>query len=220
MFQLIIWNCYILLTFILFIINRGENKVIYYQISCLLIKINGISDYKHFSNRYSTSGLPQECRLLDLQIISRASVAMDLQHFLLPSLGGKLRKEYLPHFLTHYYANYASVLAGTNLPVKFSLTQLTKEFHDKLLYGFIMSLTFVPAVLLKPEDVPKFEELFANEGIDKDRMIEHQTKVNNTIRASPNYRIRLLDMFDELRGYGFFKNSAVSRLVRTYSQNN
>ena len=176
--------------------------------------------YRLFSNRYTTSGVPQECRLLDLQIIIQGSVAMDLQHFLLPSLGGKLRKEYLPHFLTHYYANYASVLAGTNTPVKFSLTQLTKEFHDKLLFGFIKCIIIVPAVILKPEDLPKFEEFFSNEGMNKDLINEHLTKVNNTIRDSPNYRIRLLDMFDELRGYGFFDSSAVSQLVRTYSQNN
>ena len=166
--------------------------------------------------RYSSVGVPLECRLVDLQVIRVGSPAMDLNHVLYCSVAGKTRRDELPNFLTNYYANFASVLAGTGVPMKFSLSQLKKEFHSKNYLGFVLGLGIVPAMLLKPEDTPKLTDFFGDETIEARKA--YRKKLNELTVKSPSLRPRLLDMFDEMQEYGLFQKSSVSKLIRSFSK--
>lgn len=158
-----------------------------------------------------------DCRLLDFQVLSLGSPALDLNHLLYPSLSSTLRKAELPNILTDYYANFASVLATTNTTMKFTLMQLKNEFHSKLTFGFLFAVMMVPAVLIDSKDAPKFEEFIGGDGMEEAAKI-FRVKLNKLTLASPSLRPRLLDMFDEVKETNLFKSSNVSQLVRSYSQ--
>ena len=139
-----------------------------------------------------------------------------MNHFLYCSLEGKTRRDELPNFLTNYYANFASVLAGTGVPMKFSLPHLKKEFHSKNYFGFVFGLGIVPTTLLKPEDTPKASDFFKDE--KRGARNAYRKKLNELTVKSPSLRPRLLDMFDEMQEYGLFEKSSVSKLIRSFSK--
>ena len=166
--------------------------------------------------RYSSVGVPLECRLVDLQLVRVGSPAMDLNYVLYCSVAGKTRRDHLPNFLTNYYANFASVLAGTGVPLEFSLSQFKTEFHNKNLFGLMMAVIIVPAMLLKPEEAPNMKDFF--EGDTVKALEAFRKKLNELTLKSPSLRPRLLDMFDEMQEYGMFKKSSVSKLIRSFSK--
>lgn len=166
--------------------------------------------------RYSTAGVPEDCRLLDLQVTRVASPAIDLNQMIYPNLDSSLRRGHLSNFLASYYATFSSVLAGTGVPMGFTLPELKKEFASKQMYGLIFAIMVVPTTLCDPKNLPETEDFFKG---NKEGVLDSRREmVNKFLLGSPSLRPRLLDLFDDMKEYGVFSNADVSNLVHSFNK--
>ena len=147
-------------------------------------------------HRYSADGKVEECRLLDLQVTRVGSPTLDLNYMLYCSLNGDVRKAEMPNFFIKYYATFASVMAASAVPMKFTLKQLKEEFYNKNTFGLIMALLLIPAVLGNSEDAFDFED-FAGEDMEK-KLEDYQELLLEQVQKNPLLKPRFLSLFDEM----------------------
>ena len=147
-------------------------------------------------HRYSADGKVEECRLLDLQVTRVGSPTLDLNYMLYCSLNGDVRKAEMPNFFIKYYATFASVMAASAVPMKFTLKQLKEEFYNKNTFGLIMALMLIPIVLINSEDAMDLEDF--SEGDIEKKMEEYKESMMKQIQKNPLLKPRFLSLFDEM----------------------
>ncbi|XP_045586381.2 uncharacterized kinase-like protein D1044.1 [Procambarus clarkii] len=146
--------------------------------------------------RYNEDGDPVEVMLLDLQFNRVASPATDLNYFLCIGLHGNDRKANWRDFLSSYYDIFRSVMEAGGRDMPFSLEELHQEYRDKMEYGIIYAIFFLPFLLGEREDAPDIinmkEEVMSNFL----EQIRHVT--SNMMENNPDFRSRFLALFDDL----------------------
>ncbi|KAF2358970.1 Protein of unknown function DUF227 [Trinorchestia longiramus] len=149
--------------------------------------------------RYEGEKVADVC-LIDLQINRRASLALDLNYFLITSLNGETRKKGLESYLTAYYNSFKEVFDAAQKPMKFTREELYTEYRNKNLFGILMGLMVLPIVVMQSTDVPDFDDI--NEENMQEKIEEQHQIVLDMIDTSPVLRPRMLDMFDEMVEHG------------------
>jgi len=156
----------------------------------------------NFLFRYSSDGVPIDCRLLDLQSFRIGSPGNDLSNVLYTSTDGPNRRSHLQGYLETYYAHFASTISAANQLMPITLDELKKDYSSKKLYGMTIAMMFIPTMLLSPKDIPEMWD-FTGDNSDI-KMAEYSQLINERLRNSSAIRPRLLDMLDEMEGDGVF----------------
>lgn len=145
----------------------------------------------------------EECRLLDFQGTRLGSPALDLNFMLYCSLAGDVRSKQLPSFLTRYYATFASVVAASGTPMKYTSSGLRKEFINKNTFGFIHGIMLMPLILMDADDIPKLENIVGADEAEIQKLVMQYMK--EMIKKNKQLKPRLLSMFDEMMESGLIK---------------
>ncbi|KAK3863019.1 hypothetical protein Pcinc_031168 [Petrolisthes cinctipes] len=161
------------------------------------VLIHGDCWTNNFVFRYNSSGAPVEVILVDLQIMRRVSLGIDLTYFLYGSFNGPDRQNNLKDFLDMYYSSFSSVLEAGDYPVPFTRQELEQEFRNKMKYGCLVGMFLVPIVLAEEEDTTDFINL-TEDNIEEYNRDRKEMMENMVGRKDGLVRPRLLDMFDEM----------------------
>lgn len=137
--------------------------------------------------RYNEDGTVNDVCLLDLQINRYASLALDLNYFLIMSLDGKVRRANITVFLKAYYDSFESVYNASGRQMQFTYDELLEEYNNKYDFGYLMGLMTLPILLLRipAEDMEAKAE-------------EYSAATLNAIEKNPILRTRFLDLLDEM----------------------
>lgn len=163
------------------------------------------------SCRYDANGVPVEVMLVDLQIIRRAPLGVDLTYFFYGSFNGPDRQRNFEDYLDMYYESFCSVLRAGDFPMPFTRQELLEEFRDKMPFGCLAGMFLVPIVLAEEGETPDFI------GITEDNVDEYNRGREKTLQTMMDrkgglVRPRLLDMFDEMIEAGVIpKETKVSK---------
>ena len=87
-----------------------------------------------------------ETSLVDLQVAQMASLTTDLNFFLYPNLDVTARKLELKSLLGIYYKTYTSIICKAEQKLPFTLQELEEDFKNKEIFGFLVSLVFMPGL--------------------------------------------------------------------------
>ncbi|XP_045598758.1 uncharacterized protein [Procambarus clarkii] len=147
--------------------------------------------------RYDAAGDPVEVMLVDLQIMRRASPAVDLNYFLYSSFNGPDRTPNLETYLKIYHTSFSSVLEAGGAAVPYTLEELREEFRRRMLFGCITGMFLIPIVLSEAEDVPDLDAM--TDGNMEEFAKERQEVVlKMSMRDDGLLKHRFLDMFDDM----------------------
>ena len=95
--------------------------------------------------------------------------------------------------MTTYYANFASILAGSSSPMKFTKQQAFDEFYRKNFYGLVYGSMFTPLILGIPFDV---DSIVGEDNVEK--FEEYQEELLSTVEQNTLLRPRFLSLLDDM----------------------
>ena len=146
--------------------------------------------------RYNKEGEVIDTRLLDLQIVSPASIAVDLNHLIFSSLEISLIKSNLTHLLKRYYDVFERVYNAAELPVPFTFEELELEFEAKKKYGLMMGIVMVPFVALEKDDLVDIGGI--NNEEDAERVMKQQEeRLLEVATSGGRFQKRFCALIDE-----------------------
>ncbi|XP_047480807.1 uncharacterized protein LOC125033385 [Penaeus chinensis] len=140
--------------------------------------------------RYNIEGKPVEVMLLDLQLIRKASLAIDLNFFLYTSLDGPTRRSNMTYFLDTYYDCFKAVIESAQRDMPFSREAFKQEFVDKHLYGFLFAIFIIPLSVCRNDQLPK--------GLTDSFGKKQENLMLDMLDSNPLFRPRFLALFDEM----------------------
>ena len=120
-----------------------------------------------FNNIMFDSSVPVNCRLIDFQLVSYTSYALDFVKFLYFNTDRKMREKMKEELIELYHTVIVSNLKNFGLEESdsFSLQKLQSDVEDKLLCGMVTAVQEFPILLMKKEfsaEYAKDEETFQN----------------------------------------------------------
>ncbi|ROT67693.1 uncharacterized protein [Penaeus vannamei] len=140
--------------------------------------------------RYNTEGNPVEVRLLDLQLVRQASLAIDLNFFLYTSLDGPTRRSNMTCFLDTYYDCFKSVIESAQRDMPFTRAAFKQEFIDKHMYGFLFAIFIIPLSVCNSDQLPK--------GLTDSFGKKQENLMLEMLDSNPLFKPRFLALFDEM----------------------
>lgn len=143
-----------------------------------------------FYVRYNTEGNPVEVRLLDLQLVRQASLAIDLNFFLYTSLDGPTRRSNMTCFLDTYYDCFKSVIESAQRDMPFTRAAFKQEFIDKHMYGFLFAIFIIPLSVCNSDQLPK--------GLTDSFGKKQENLMLEMLDSNPLFKPRFLALFDEM----------------------
>ena len=120
-----------------------------------------------FNNIMFDSSVPVNCRLIDFQLVSYTSYALDFVKFLYFNTDRKMREKMKEELIELYHTVIVSNLKNFGLEESdsFSLQKLQSDVEDKILCGMVTAVQEFPILLMKKEfsaEYAKDEETFQN----------------------------------------------------------
>ncbi|CAL4086528.1 unnamed protein product, partial [Meganyctiphanes norvegica] len=146
--------------------------------------------------RYDSNDNPVEVILLDVQVCRFASLGSDLNHFMFNSIDADTRKTSINMLFSEYYTSFCKVLQASNEAIPFTLTELTKEYKDKHLYGLVFGTIMIPHMLMSSHDSPDLEKV-SKEKIDE-IIKKFVQKMFEDVKTNPLWKSRYFGMYDEM----------------------
>ncbi|XP_066967213.1 uncharacterized protein [Macrobrachium rosenbergii] len=146
--------------------------------------------------RYDEDGNPADVKFLDLQGCRKASLAIDLQHFITLNVAGPERRSKLPLLLGTYHAAFDEVMKAGGSGVPFSLEDLRQEYIEKGFYGVLYSVMFLPNMVRRPED---YQDILGTESTSKRSQMENVLKM---VDDNPLLKPRVMSVIEEWAEYG------------------
>ncbi|KAK7076748.1 hypothetical protein SK128_024706 [Halocaridina rubra] len=152
--------------------------------------------------RYNKKGAPVEVMLVDLQMVRRASLAVDLNYFFYNSLTGPDRQENLEKYLDIYYTSFKSVMQARGLAMPFIRAELDHEYKSKNLYGMLWAMIFVPLSASECIDIPDWRTVDESptKGTDSLSALTNDNNMSQTLNQNPEVMARFLSLFDDMVG--------------------
>jgi len=163
--------------------------------------------------KYKDEGNVDGVVLIDFQIASYASPALDLAFFLDSSTTGELRRMHLPHILTMYHTIFIHTLESLGVSVDFSYEDLLEDFRKAKLHGLNFALTALPTILAEnKEDMFDPEEWMKTLNEEDDEVKNQKLKEmigqqNTNYNANDAMGERVKDLVDEWIEAGVFADS-------------
>jgi len=163
--------------------------------------------------KYKDDGHVDEIILIDFQIPSYASPALDISFFLSSSTTGPLRTKYLPHILTLYHTVFADTVQRLGVSLDFSYEDLLEDFRKANLHGLSFALTALPTILAESkEDMFDPEEWMKalneeDEEVKKKKLKEITDQQSNNYHSSDAIGERVRDLVDEWIDSGVFAHN-------------
>ncbi|XP_042241134.1 uncharacterized protein LOC121878786 [Homarus americanus] len=146
--------------------------------------------------RYNEESQPVEVVLLDLQICRKSSLGTDLSYLLFSSIDEPERTGKLEEFLGQYHASFKAVIEGGGTVMPFTLLDITKEFHNKSVYGWIMSSFLIPILVAQSHEIPDFT--VATDGHIEDFIEQQQQIFSKMLRNNPLLKLRLANLYESM----------------------
>ncbi|XP_068227459.1 uncharacterized protein [Palaemon carinicauda] len=146
--------------------------------------------------RYDDFGKPSEVMFLDLQGCRKASLAIDLQHFINLNVEAPVRRSSLPSLLATYHTEFENVMkAGESVGgpgrVPFSLEDLRQEYIENGFYGVLYSIMFLPNMVRTPQD--QLDILMTDSG----SQVSQKENVLKMVDNNPLLRSRVMSVVEE-----------------------
>ncbi|XP_068235963.1 uncharacterized kinase-like protein D1044.1 [Palaemon carinicauda] len=152
--------------------------------------------------RYDEDGNPVEVMLIDLQLSRVASLATDLNYFMMTSLIGEVRKTNEQLFLKAYSQKLNSMMSSAGKRLPFTFDDIVREFRRKHEYGLIFAVLIGYITVAPKEEIPDFHEI-KEEDIPK-MVEEFKDKTLELIRKNPLLKSQFLATFEYMLEYGVF----------------
>ncbi|KAK7082820.1 hypothetical protein SK128_022979 [Halocaridina rubra] len=161
--------------------------------------------------RYDSNGEPVDVMLLDFQRSRMASLATDLNYFLLMSLNGDTRQHGTETFLEKYFEEFHEVLQSAEVPMPFTFQELRLEYKRKRLFGLFFAMGVHPFVVQECTTVPDLEySPSASENLHENSI--DQSDVPN-LDSECSLRSRFLTIFTELEREGVFDHTYKTNVI-------
>lgn len=135
-----------------------------------------------------------DMKLIDFQTIRYASPAIDISLFIGMNTSHELRSEHFEQLLLVYHNSLRRTLAALlgvseqQLPQCYDFDVFLKDFREHALYGYIISIDFMPWMMAEEKDLAEYvhlfkHEMFSPEFKEKTRILagEAATKVNTEL---------------------------------------
>ncbi|KAF2364273.1 Protein of unknown function DUF227 [Trinorchestia longiramus] len=145
--------------------------------------------------RYDENRVAEVC-LVDLQVNRRASLAIDINHFLFSSLDHATKKNGLMDFLSAYFNAFKEVFDAAQKPMKFTVEELYKEYRQKNTYGVLISFMSFTTLGLSVEDTPDFTKI--NTENSTGSIDDTQRKLHAALDSNLALRERLVGLLEEI----------------------
>ncbi|XP_063597604.1 uncharacterized protein LOC134774190 [Penaeus indicus] len=147
--------------------------------------------------RYDARGRPCSAALLDFQMATMSSPAIDILYFLYTSLDERARKAHQQELLSAYYATFSEVLRKGEVQVPFCLEELRHECRRKIVFGCLMGLIILPAALSECEDCIADPDALTEATMD-DYTRQQRESLMSLDSGSATFRSRFLAIFEDL----------------------
>ncbi|XP_047500994.1 uncharacterized protein LOC125047013 [Penaeus chinensis] len=147
--------------------------------------------------RYDARGRPCSVALLDFQMATMSSPAIDIVYFLYTSLDEKARKDHQQDLLSAYYGTFSEILRKGGAQVPFCLEELHHECRRKIVFGCLMGLIILPAALSEAEDCIADPDALTEATMD-DYTRQQRESLMRLDSGSATFRSRFLAIFEDL----------------------
>lgn len=148
--------------------------------------------------KYGSDGKVEDCRLVDLQICSYNSPALDLHYFIVSSVQRDLRLTKLDHILQYYHGELVNNLRilgyKRDMP---TLLQLQKDFLATGLFGVGTAMGTLP-IVLAPQSEEAGVEMFVSDS-------EASQNFKRSMYSNPLYRAAMEDLVPYFERKGYFE---------------
>ncbi|KAG4073260.1 hypothetical protein HA402_008606 [Bradysia odoriphaga] len=144
-------------------------------------------------------------KFIDLQTVRYTSPVIDILHFLFSSTDKQLRVDRLDQLLSDYVSELIHCICASDLPdtdIKtysklYTVTNIKRQFMDKVMYGLGIAMWLLPAVTFHPENIPDLDVMTLSDFKD--------SKVENTVTQmhTPEYHTRMKDVALEFYQNGY-----------------
>nr|XP_027221639.1 uncharacterized protein LOC113813778 [Penaeus vannamei] len=146
---------------------------------------------------YASEGRPTSAALLDFQMATVSSPAIDITYFLYTSLDERARRDHQQELLSAYYGTFDEILRGGGVEVPFCLEELQQECRRKVVFGCLMGLIILPAALNEAEDCLADPDALTDASVD-DYTRQQRENLMSLGSGSAPFRNRFLAIFEDL----------------------
>lgn len=146
---------------------------------------------------YASDGRPTSAALLDFQMATVSSPAIDITYFLYTSLDERARRDHQQELLSAYYGTFDEILRGGGVEVPFCLEELQQECRRKVVFGCLMGLIILPAALNEAEDCLADPDALTDASVD-DYTRQQRENLMSLGSGSAPFRNRFLAIFEDL----------------------
>ncbi|XP_037797737.1 uncharacterized protein LOC119592917, partial [Penaeus monodon] len=151
----------------------------------------------NFLFKYDARGRPCSVALLDFQMATMSSPAIDIIYFLYTSLDEKARKGHQQELLSAYYGTFSEILRKAGVQVPFCLEELHRECRRKIVFGCLMGLIILPAALSESEGCVADPDALT-EATMADYRRQQRESLMSLDAGSAAFRSRFLAIFEDL----------------------
>jgi thiamine kinase-like enzyme len=147
----------------------------------------------------SSTGLPVEITLVDLQLAQHACITHDLAYIVYASTTTDFRKKYQDELLQLYFDTFnasCDTLKCSSLP-GFTMNSFKARFHKAKVAGFMYGITILPFVLKEDDKTVDLEKMDPNK--DLASMFQEGVSENS---CNAEYKKRILELTQELHEQG------------------
>ncbi|XP_059087510.1 uncharacterized protein LOC131883918 isoform X2 [Tigriopus californicus] len=151
---------------------------------------------------------PTDVCLVDLARTKWASPTIDLSYFLFISTTPELRQAHMNEILEYYHQCLSQALKELGEdPSVFSLRELKSDYKKCSFFGFMMSMTALPILLARKEDVLSSEEMIGDltdPDVKRKFAHLHSARAKASMTHEPQIGHRISGGFMEMVENGYF----------------
>lgn len=194
------------------LLNKVDKEEPMFDRLCRLVK-PGVSSFSclchgdpRLNNIFIHKDDIRNIRFIDFQLTRYASPLTDLQYLLKVGATKEFRKTYTDHVLQVYLDEFQSILRSFPsvklLPAQepalnWTFEKLKEEYEELTMYGFLISMSLLPIILLRPGDINKSVSQMTKPEREKFWSAGRQTMVFEMGCKHSDVRERLFDVCDE-----------------------